>query len=63
MDKINKKNLVVLTMGDPSGIGTEITIKSWKSKKIKSPFFVIHDPLYVEKIIKKMRIRVKVKNY
>ena len=58
MKKINKKNLVVLTMGDPSGIGTEITIKSWKSKKIKTPFFVIHDPLYVEKIIKKMGIQL-----
>ena len=61
MQKINKKNLVVLTMGDPSGIGTEITIKSWKSKKIKTPFFVIHDPLYVEKIIKKMGVKVKIK--
>ncbi len=61
MNKINKKNLVVLTMGDPSGIGTEITIKSWKSKKIKTPFFVIHDPLYVEKIIKKMGVKVKIK--
>ena len=61
MKKMNKKNLVVLTMGDPSGIGTEITIKSWKSKKIKTPFFVIHDPLYVEKIIKKMGVKVKIK--
>tara|TARA_Y100000748_G_scaffold130973_1_gene109830 strand:+ start:1009 stop:2007 length:999 start_codon:yes stop_codon:yes gene_type:complete len=61
MKKINKKNLVVLTMGDPSGIGTEITIKSWKSKKIKTPFFIIHDPLYVEKIIKKMGVKVKIK--
>ena len=61
MKKISKKNLVVLTMGDPSGIGTEITVKSWKSKKIKAPFFVIHDPTYVEKIIKKMGIKVKIK--
>ena len=61
MKKINKKNLVVLTMGDPSGIGTEITVKSWKSKKIKTPFFVIHDPTYVEKVIKKMGIKVKIK--
>ena len=61
MKKINKKKLVVLTMGDPSGVGTEITIKSWKSKKIKTPFFVIHDPSYIEKIIKKMGIRIKIK--
>ena len=61
MKKISKKNLVVLTMGDPSGIGTEITVKSWKSKKIKTPFFVIHDPIYVEKVIKKMGIKVKIK--
>ena len=61
MKKINKNNLVVLTMGDPSGIGTEITIKSWKSKKTKAPFFLIHDPIYVQKIIKKMGVKVDIK--
>ena len=61
MKKRSKKNLVVLTMGDPSGIGTEISVRSWKSKKTKSPFFIIHDPRYVEKVIKKMGIKVKIK--
>ena len=61
MKKINKKNLVVLTMGDPSGIGTEISIKSWKSKKTKAPFFLIHDPMHVQKVIKKMGLKVDIK--
>ena len=61
MKKLNKKNLVVLTMGDPSGIGTEITIKSWKSKKTRAPFFLIHDPIYVQKIIKRMGVKVDIK--
>ena len=61
MKKNNKKKLVVLTMGDPSGIGTEIAIKCWKSKKTKAPFFLIHDPIYVQKVIKKMRVKVDIK--
>ena len=61
MKKFNKKDLVVLTMGDPSGIGTEITIKSWKSRKTKAPFFLIHDPIYVQKVIKKMGLKVDIK--
>ena len=41
MIKKSRKALVALTMGDPSGISTEITLKAWKSKKSKSPFFLI----------------------
>ena len=48
------KKVIALTMGDPSGISTEITIKAWKSKKVKNPFFLIHDPDYVKNVAKKM---------
>lgn len=61
MKNRSQKTLVALTMGDPSGISTEITLKSWKSRKIRSPFFVIHDPNYINKMIKKMGLRMKIK--
>ena len=48
------KKVIALTMGDPSGISTEITIKAWKSKKVENPFFIIHDPDYVKNIAMKM---------
>ena len=54
-------NIIAVTMGDPSGVGTEITIRA-KIKKIKKPnFFIIHDPDFVKKIIKKMKSKLKVR--
>mgnify|MGYP001193978277 CR=1 FL=1 len=53
--------VIALTMGDPSGISTEISIKAWKSKKSKKPFFIIHDPEYVEKVAEKMGINLNIK--
>ncbi len=36
---------VALTMGEPAGIGTEITLKAWLAlRNAESPFFVLHDP-------------------
>ena len=34
---------IAVTMGDPSGIGIEVTLRAWKNRKIKHPFFLIHD--------------------
>ena len=56
--KSNKK-LVAVTMGDPSGISTEIIIKSWK--KTANTFFVIHDPDYIKKVANKLKTKVKIK--
>ena len=54
-------NIIAVTMGDPSGVGTEIAIRA-KIKKIKKPnFFIIHDPDFVKKIIKKMKSKLKVR--
>ena len=54
-------NIIAVTMGDPTGVGTEIVIRA-KIKKTKKPnFFVIHDPDYVKKIIKKMKSKLKVR--
>ena len=52
---------IVVTMGDPSGIGIEVTLRAWKNRKIKHPFFLIHDYSYVKKIIKKMKINIPLK--
>lgn len=52
---------IVVTMGDPSGVGVEITLKAWKNNKIKKPFFLIHDYAYVQSIVKKMKIKVPLK--
>ncbi len=36
---------VALTMGEPTGIWTEITLKAWLAlRNAESPFFVLHDP-------------------
>lgn len=56
--KSNKK-LVAVTMGDPSGVSTEIIIKSWK--KTANTFFVIHDPDYILKVANKLKLKVKIK--
>ena len=55
---MNKINPIAITMGDPSGIGTEITLKAWKSGKIKQPFFLIHDLEFVNSVARKMKIDI-----
>ncbi len=57
----SNSNIIALTMGDPSGVGTEIAIRA-KIKKIKKPdFFIIHDIDFVKKILKKNEIKIKSK--
>ena len=55
---MNTINPIAITMGDPSGIGTEITLKAWKSGKIKQPFFLIHDLEFVNSVARKMKIDI-----
>lgn len=48
----NEKKPIVVTMGEPSGISSEIIIKTWKKRKIfKIPPFVLIDDLQKLKII------------
>ncbi|MEM9146895.1 MAG: 4-hydroxythreonine-4-phosphate dehydrogenase PdxA [Pseudomonadota bacterium] len=35
---------LVLTMGDPAGIGAEITLGAWASGRVRRPFVLIDDP-------------------
>ena len=50
---------ILITMGDPSGIGPEVVIKSLASRKIGAlaDFFVIGDRLVLEKTAKRLKRR------
>lgn len=43
---------VVLTSGDPSGVGLEIAFKAWENLRGDVPFCLIADPCHVEKAAK-----------
>ncbi len=45
---------LALTMGEPAGIGGEITIKAWAGRNTRAPFFVIDDPARLEQIGRRM---------
>lgn len=53
---------IVITMGDPSGVGPEVTLKSLASPKIKglANFLLIGDTSVVEKLKADMGLRLKV---
>ena len=46
-----KKKPIVVSMGEPSGISSEIIIKAWKFRKKFNlhPFFVVDDNQKIEK--------------
>ena len=46
-----KKKPIVVTMGDPSGIATEIVLKSWLNRKKEKlyPFFLVDNYERVKK--------------
>ena len=56
-----KKKPIVLTMGEPSGIATEIAIKSWlKRKELDLPnFFLLDDFKKVDFINSKFNLKAK----
>ena len=56
-----KKKPIVLTMGEPSGIATEIAIKSWlKRKKLDLPnFFLLDDFKKVDFINRRFNLKAK----
>ena len=52
-------NIIALTMGDPSGVGTEIAIRA-KIKKIKKPdFFYYSRYRFCKKNLKTNEIKIK----
>ena len=52
---------VALTMGDPSGIGAEITLKSWRDHRADlTPFYVIDDPNRIDHINRQLNLNCAV---
>ncbi len=57
MNKVNKKDIIGVTMGDPSGIGPEIILKSYIHPLInKMGIMVIGDYKILEKCAEKLKI-------
>ncbi len=58
-----KKKPIVISMGEPSGINSEILVKAWiKRKKNKLlPFFVVDDKAKIEFIINCFKLKAKIK--
>jgi len=53
---------LALTMGEPAGIGGEITLKAWSQRRLGGPpFFVIDDPRRLEKTAELLRMDVPVR--
>ena len=58
-----KKKPIVISMGEPSGINSEILVKTWIDRKKKKllPFFVVDDKSKIEFIIKLFKLKAKIK--
>ena len=58
-----KKKPIVISMGEPSGISSEILIKTWINRKKKNllPFFVVDDKSKIEFVINLFKFDAKVK--
>ena len=52
---------LVLTMGEPSGIGGEITLMAWARRHASAPFFVIDDPARLEQTARRMELDVPIR--
>ncbi|MDH3232917.1 MAG: 4-hydroxythreonine-4-phosphate dehydrogenase PdxA [Alphaproteobacteria bacterium] len=52
---------IALTMGEPAGIGGEITLKAWHSRQAGThPFFVIDDPARLTALAERVGLRVPI---
>ena len=56
---------LALTMGEPAGIGGEITLKAWSKggagRHASAPFFVIDDPARLEQTARRMELDVPIR--
>ncbi len=54
---------VAVTMGDPAGIGGEITLKAWRDhRQTMAPFFVIDDPERLERLAQHLGFAVPIQS-
>ena len=58
---MNKK-IIAVTIGDINGIGIEILIKLWKSKKIHNFILITNNKLFNKYLIKK-KIKLPIKTF
>ena len=58
-----KKKPIVISMGEPSGISSEILVKTWINRKKKKllPFFVVDDKSKIEFVINLFKFNAKIK--
>jgi len=51
---------VALTLGEPAGIGGEITLKAWDTLRDELPFFLIADATHVQTLADRYNVPIKV---
>jgi len=58
-----KTKPIVISMGEPSGISSEILVKTWINRKKKKllPFFVVDDKSKIEFVINQFKFNAKIK--
>ena len=50
---------IAITMGDPAGIGGELTIAAWKSRRTQGPAFYVYDcPQRLQDLAKRLQIQL-----
>jgi 4-hydroxythreonine-4-phosphate dehydrogenase len=55
-------NPLALTMGDPAGIGGELTLKTWLALRLTGPsFLVLDDPARLQRLARKLGLTVPIK--
>ena len=56
-----KKPIIAIPLGDPAGIGPEITMHTWASDEVQeiSKLILVGDEFVVKKSIRRNRIRFK----
>ena len=60
----NSCSAIAVTMGDPAGIGGEITIKAWiaNHRSGKHPFFLIDDSVRIRKTARRMNVDIPIRS-
>ena len=56
-----KKKPIVVSMGEPSGISSEIILKAWKSRKKYNlyPFFLVDNIYKIERMINYLKFNIE----
>ena len=57
--RVERQAPLALTMGEPAGIGGELTLKAWLRREEAPPFFVIDDPERLERLTRNLDLPVK----